>query len=143
MSNDQLLRLRDQTVKDIAKWNNFQMARKIALNSCYGAVGNQYFRYYKLANHETITLSGQTSIRWIENRVNEYLNNLLSTEDTDYVIASDTDSIYINFGPIVNKFLSNKSEATKQQLWGYLTRSAKKNWNLLLNVRIKACKDVR
>ena len=109
MSNDQLLRLRDQTVKDIAKWNNFQMARKIALNSCYGAVGNQYFRYYKLANAEAITLSGQTSIRWIENRVNEYLNNLLSTEDTDYVIASDTDSIYINFGPIVNKFLSNKS----------------------------------
>ena len=109
MSNDQLLRLRDQTVKDIAKWNNFQMARKIALNSCYGAVGNQYFRYYKLANAEAITLSGQTSIRWIENRVNEYLNNLLSTEDTDYVIASDTDSIYINFGPIVNKFLSAKS----------------------------------
>ena len=109
MSNDQLLRLRDQTVKDIAKWNNFQMARKIALNSCYGAVGNQYFRYYKLANAEAITLSGQTSIRWIENRVNEYLNKLLSTQDTDYVIASDTDSIYINFGPIVNKFLSNKS----------------------------------
>jgi len=61
MSNDQLLRLREQTVKDIAKWNNFQMARKIALNSCYGAVGNQYFRYYKLANAEAITLSGQTS----------------------------------------------------------------------------------
>jgi len=109
LSDTQLLRLRDQTVKDIAKYNNFQMARKIALNSCYGAIGNQYFRYYKLANAEAITLSGQVSIRWIENRVNGYLNKLLSTEDTDYVIASDTDSIYINFGPIVNKFLSNKS----------------------------------
>ena len=85
------------------------MARKIALNSCYGAIGNQYFRYYKLANAEAITLSGQVSIRWIEQRVNGYLNKLLSTEDTDYVIASDTDSIYINFGPIVNKFLSTKS----------------------------------
>ena len=109
LSDTQLLRLRDQTEKDIAKYNNFQMARKIALNSCYGAIGNQYFRYYKLANAEAITLSGQVSIRWIENRVNGYLNKLLSTEDTDYVIASDTDSIYINFGPIVNKFLSNKS----------------------------------
>lgn len=109
LSDTQLLRLRDQTVKDIAKYNNFQMARKIALNSCYGAIGNQYFRYYKLANAEAITLSGQVSIRWIENRVNGYLNKLLSTEDTDYVIASDTDSIYINFGPIVDKFLSNKS----------------------------------
>ena len=109
LSDTQLLRLRDQTEKDIAKYNNFQMARKIALNSCYGAIGNQYFRYYKLANAEAITLSGQVSIRWIENRVNGYLNKLLSTEDDDYVIASDTDSIYINFGPIVNKFLSNKS----------------------------------
>ena len=59
LSDKQLLRLRDQTVKDIAKYNNFQMARKIALNSCYGAIGNQYFRYYKLANAEAITLSGQ------------------------------------------------------------------------------------
>ena len=109
LSDTQLLKLREQTVKDIAKYNNFQMARKIALNSCYGAIGNQYFRYYKLANAEAITLSGQVSIRWIENRVNGYLNKLLSTQDEDYVIASDTDSIYINFGPIVNKFLSNKS----------------------------------
>jgi DNA polymerase elongation subunit (family B) len=85
------------------------MARKIALNSCYGAIGNQYFRFFKLANAEAITLSGQTSIRWIENKVNGYLNNLLQTTDTDYVIASDTDSIYINFGPVVSKFLSSKS----------------------------------
>jgi len=98
-----------QLEKDIAKYNNFQMARKIALNSCYGAIGNQYFRFFKLANAEAITLSGQTSIRWIENKVNGYLNNLLQTEEVDYVIASDTDSIYINFGPVVNKFLSSKS----------------------------------
>jgi DNA polymerase elongation subunit (family B) len=98
-----------QLEKDIAKYNNFQMARKIALNSCYGAIGNQYFRFFKLANAEAITLSGQTSIRWIENKVNGYLNNLLQTQDVDYVIASDTDSIYINFGPVVNKFLSSKS----------------------------------
>ncbi len=98
-----------QLEKDIAKYNNFQMARKIALNSCYGAIGNQYFRFFKLANAEAITLSGQTSIRWIENKVNGYLNNLLQTENTDYVIASDTDSIHINFGPVVTKFLSSKS----------------------------------
>ena len=98
-----------QLEKDIAKYNNFQMARKIALNSCYGAIGNQYFRFFKLANAEAITLSGQTSIRWIENKMNGYLNNLLQTQDTDYVIASDTDSIYINLGPVVNKFLSSKS----------------------------------
>ena len=108
LSDAQLLKLREQTVKDIAKFNNFQMVRKICLNSCYGAIGNQYFRYYKLANAEAITLSGQVSIRWIENRMNGYLNNLLKTEDVDYVIASDTDSIYLNFGPIVTKFLGEK-----------------------------------
>jgi len=95
--------------KEIARCNNIQMARKIQLNSAYGAIGNQYFRYYKLANAEAITLSGQVSIRWIENKTNQYLNTLLKTEDVDYVIASDTDSIYINFGPLVDKFFSAKS----------------------------------
>ena len=95
--------------KEIARCNNIQMARKIQLNSAYGAIGNQYFRYYKLANAEAITLSGQVSIRWIENKMNGYLNKLLSTDSVDYVIASDTDSIYLNMGPLVDKFFGNKS----------------------------------
>ena len=95
--------------KEIARCNNIQMAKKISLNSAYGAIGNQYFRYYKLENAEAITLSGQVSIRWIEQKMNEYLNNLLKTEKEDYVIASDTDSIYLNLGPVVDKFLANRS----------------------------------
>ena len=95
--------------KDVSKFNNIQMARKIQLNSAYGAISNQYFRYYNLANAEAITLSGQVSIRWIENKINQYLNKLLSTEAEDYVIASDTDSIYLNLGPLVSKFFANKS----------------------------------
>jgi len=95
--------------KEIARCNNIQMAKKISLNSAYGAIGNQYFRYYKLANAEAITLSGQVSIRWIEQKMNEYLNKLLSTTEEDYVIASDTDSIYLNLGPIVDKFFGHKS----------------------------------
>ena len=95
--------------KEIARCNNIQMAKKISLNSAYGAIGNQYFRYYQLENAEAITLSGQVSIRWIEEKVNKYLNKLLSTTDEDYVIASDTDSIYLNLGPLVDKFFANKS----------------------------------
>ena len=91
----------DKLRRDISKFNNIQMARKIQLNSAYGAIGNQYFRYYNLANAEAITLSGQVSIRWIENKMNTYLNKLLKTDDYDYVIASDTDSIYLNLGPMV------------------------------------------
>ena len=115
LTDAQLLKLRDQTVKDIAKFNNFQMVRKITLNSAYGALGNQYFRYYKLANAEAVTLSGQVSIRWIENKMNGFINDILKTEDVDYVIASDTDSIYINFGGVVDKFLG-KFEGDKEKL---------------------------
>ena len=99
----------DALKKEIARCNNIQMAKKISLNSAYCAIGNQYFRYFKLANAEAITLSGQVSIRWIEDKMNEYLNKLLQTEGNDYVIASDTDSIYLNLGPLVTKFFGNKS----------------------------------
>ena len=98
-----------ELTKEIARCNNIQMAKKISLNSAYGAIGNEHFRYYRLANAEAITLSGQVSIRWIENKMNAYLNTLLQSQDIDYVIASDTDSIYLNLGPLVDKFFSNKS----------------------------------
>ena len=98
-----------ELTKEIARCNNIQMAKKISLNSAYGAIGNEHFRYYKTANAEAITLSGQVSIRWIENKMNDYLNKLLKTEKEDYVIASDTDSIYLNLGPLVDKFFATKS----------------------------------
>ena len=94
--------------KSISKYNNIQMARKIQLNSAYGAIGNQYFRYYNLINAEAITLSGQVSIRWIEHKMNTYLNKILKTEKKDYVIASDTDSIYLNLGDLVEKVFEGR-----------------------------------
>jgi DNA polymerase elongation subunit (family B) len=99
--------------KEIARCNNIQMARKIQLNSAYGAIGNQYFRYYKLANAEAITLSGQVSIRWIENKMNAYLNKILKTDGVDYVIASDTDSIYLNMGPLVETVYKGREKTTE------------------------------
>ena len=96
--------------KEIARCNNIQMARKIQLNSAYGAIGNQYFRYYKLANAEAITLSGQVSIRWIEDRMNAHINKILKTKEVDYVIASDTDSIYLNLGPLVEVIYKDREK---------------------------------
>ena len=100
----------DNLVKEIARCNNIQMAKKISLNSAYGAIGNQYFRYYQLANAEAITLSGQVSIRWIENKMNDFLNKILKTEGKDYVIASDTDSIYLHLGPLVDVIYKDKEK---------------------------------
>ena len=106
---------------DISTFNNIQMARKIQLNSAYGAIGNQYFRYYNLANAEAITLSGQVSIRWIENKINKFLNKLLETEDKDYVIASDTDSIYLHMDPLVKKIFKEREESD-QSVLRFLTK---------------------
>ena len=107
--------------KDISKFNNIQMARKIQLNSAYGAIGNQYFRYYNLRNAEAITYGGQFSIRWIENKMNIYLNKVLKTEGEDYVIASDTDSIYLNMGPLVETVYKGR-EKTDESVVTFLNK---------------------
>ena len=80
--------------REIARCHNIQWSKKIALNSAYGAVGNQYFRYYDVRQASGITTAGQFIIRFIEKKVNEYLNSVLQTKDhVDYIVASDTDSI--------------------------------------------------
>ena len=86
----------------ISKHNNDQLARKVQLNSAYGALGNQYFRFYDLRIAEAVTKAGQLSIRWIESKMNKYLNTLLGTTDEDFVVASDTDSIYLTLDSLVS-----------------------------------------
>ena len=97
--------------KLIARYNNLQLAKKVTLNSAYGAMGSQYFRFYDLRLALAVTTAGQLSIRWIENKLNQYLNNILKTEK-DYVIASDTDSIYLNLGPLVNSVYKKGKETS-------------------------------
>jgi DNA polymerase elongation subunit (family B) len=77
------------------------MAKKIQLNSAYGALANQFFRWFSFDHSEAITMSGQLSIRWIEKKMNLFMNKLLNSEDVDYVIASDTDSIYVEMDALV------------------------------------------
>ncbi len=100
-------------LKDISKYNNIQLAKKISLNSAYGAIGNNWFRYYNLLVAEAITTSGQLSIRWIERSLNTYLNDLLETNGEDYVVASDTDSVYITFDRLVNKIFEEGTSTEK------------------------------
>ena len=88
--------------RDINTLENRQMAIKILLNSLYGALGNRYFHYFDMRLAEGVTLSGQLAIQWAEKALNASMNELLNTQD-DYVIAIDTDSLYVNFGPLVKK----------------------------------------
>jgi len=105
---------RDAIKNKIAKFKNFQLARKVQLNSAYGALGNQYFRHYDLRQAEAITMSGQLSIRWIATRLNEFLNKACGTEDNQFVIAGDTDSVYLNLKPVVDKFYGDNLPETSK-----------------------------
>lgn len=87
----------------ITSLNNQQMAIKILMNSLYGALGNRWFRYFDQRVAESITLAGQLSIKWAERAVNDEMRNILKT-DEDYVVAIDTDSVYIRMGDLVDKF---------------------------------------
>lgn len=98
--------------KRVARFNNLQLAKKVSLNSAYGALGSQYFRFYDLRMALGVTTAGQLSIRWIEAKINAYMNKLLGTEK-DYVIASDTDSIYLRMGELVDKFVKDQSDKQK------------------------------
>jgi DNA polymerase elongation subunit (family B) len=89
--------------KRIARFNNLQLAKKVSLNSAYGALGNEFFRFFDIRQASAITTAGQLSIRWIEKKINQYMNKLLNTKDADYVIASDTDSIYLSLDKLVRE----------------------------------------
>lgn len=110
--------------KEISKYKNLQLAKKVQLNSAYGALGNEYFRFFDIRQAEAITLSGQLSIRWIENKLNTYMNKLLKTKDVDYVIASDTDSIYLHLGPLVDMVYGSKN-TPKEKIVDFIDKACK------------------
>jgi DNA polymerase elongation subunit (family B) len=116
LTDEELIKLYKQRIKDAAAFQNFQQAKKIQLNSLYGALSNRYMRWFDRALAESITLSGQLSIRWIEKATNLYLNRVLNTEDVDYVIACDTDSMYIDLEKLVEKRCSGTTEDIINQL---------------------------
>ena len=96
--------------RDIAISENKQMAIKILLNSLYGAMGNRYFRFFDQRIAEAITLTGQLTIRWAEYALNSYLNRVLqNTTWKDYIVAIDTDSLYVGLDDLVKKFQPNNT----------------------------------
>ena len=112
-----------EITNQISKYKNLQLAKKVQLNSAYGALGNQYFRFFDIRQAEAITLSGQLSIRWIEMKLNGYLNKLLKSEGVDYVIASDTDSVYVNLGPLVDMVYGSKNQAQIEKIVDFIDKA--------------------
>lgn len=99
----------------IAKYKNLQMSKKVSLNSLYGASGSKYFRFFDLRNAVAITSTSQLSIRWIESSLNSYLRKVLKSEK-DYVIAVDTDSVYLRLEDLVRMAMSPNVEDTSKAI---------------------------
>ena len=115
------------------------------MNSAYGALGNKWFRFFDVRQAEAITLSGQLSIKWIEKRVNEYLNKILSTKGADYVIASDTDSLYISFDKFVNKAIDEGEISQKSdtgEVVSFLDKLADKVLEPFINKSYKELAEI-
>jgi DNA polymerase elongation subunit (family B) len=100
----------------ISLLNNQQMSIKILMNSLYGAMGNRFFRHYDIRIAEAITLSGQLAVRWADKAFNEFMNKIVETEDVDYVIAADTDSNYVSFDTLVEKFGNGEDKLATVEL---------------------------
>ena len=98
---------------EISILNTIQTAIKIAMNAFYGALANKYFLFFDARVAEAITVSGQFSIMVAEKFFNKTINEILETENIDYVIAMDTDSCYLNMGPFVKKFFPNGADKTR------------------------------
>ena len=125
---------------EISKLHNLQLAKKVQLNSAYGALGNKWFRFFDVRQATAITMSGQLSIKWIERKMNEYLNNILKTENEDYVIASDTDSLYISFDKLVCKLFQEGTST--ERIINFLDKIATEKLEPFIDNSYQALADV-
>lgn len=103
LTDEELKDLLKEKKKQAIQLHNAQMAIKISMNSLYGACANLYFLYYISEMAEAITTSGQLSIQYAQKSVNDYMNKFMKTEDMDFIVYIDTDSIYVDMAPLVEK----------------------------------------
>jgi DNA polymerase elongation subunit (family B) len=129
---------KDKKYEKLARrYHLIQHSKKIALNSAYGAIGNRYFRYFNHKQAEAITTGGQLAIRWIEEKVNQFFNKMLKNKN-DYVIASDTDSIYVNFSDVVKKL---PQDVTKEKIIKILDKFCSEKLEPYMNVSYQELAD--
>jgi len=102
-------------------YNKRQHAYKIKLNDVYGCYAINGWRYtdgHKIIS-SAITLTGQRVTQESIKFVNRWMNQLLNTTDKDYVVTSDTDSLFIQVKDILvsrGVDLNNKEECIKNVL---------------------------
>jgi DNA polymerase elongation subunit (family B) len=128
-----------ETAKLISRNHNMQLAKKISLNSAYGALGSRFFRWFDIRHAEAITTSGQLSIQWIIKELNEYLNKICQTKDYDFTLASDTDSLYITLDKLV--FLVYPNGGDTKDIVDFLDKVCKEKIEPFINKSYKKLAD--
>lgn len=114
------------------KFSIIQNVRKVGLNSAYGACGAVAFRYFDVRMAEAVTLSGKVVIQKVERNVNNWLNQKLGTTGVDYIIGSDTDSIYVRLSELVKK-LPDFDKLPQQRQVDVVDRIAKDRIQPIIN----------
>jgi DNA polymerase elongation subunit (family B) len=117
--------------KEISRQHNAQLNKKILLNSAYGVLTNEHFRFYSFDNAEAITKGGQLSVRWVEKALNIYMNQIMKTKGVDYIIYADTDSVYVNFGPLVKSLFDE--DTPKEEIINFIDTSVKEKFQKTIN----------
>ncbi|MDB4543221.1 hypothetical protein N9Z73_00070 [bacterium] len=86
-----------------AYFDQMQYVTKILLNSMYGVLGMKTFRFFDIDNAEAVTATGQQLIKATGEFGSKFYNDEIGTTDVDYIIYTDTDSVFLSALPIINK----------------------------------------
>jgi DNA polymerase elongation subunit (family B) len=91
--------------KELAEyWDTIQQARKLFLNSTYGALLNEWFRFYDTRFGQSVTLSGRVVTKHMIRKASELIDG--KYEFGESAIYSDTDSVYMTMKKIINEEMS-------------------------------------
>ena len=102
--NDAELKARErELVAAVGQHDSMQKSLKEILAAAYGTMAARHFRFFDNRIARSITISGQLSVKSAEKAVNGYLKKNCDP-DKDYIIAMDTDSIYVDLDDLVKKY---------------------------------------
>jgi len=122
----------------ISELDTLQYAIKVRLNALYGSLGNKHFRWYDIKHAEAITITGQLTVKWAEHYVNKYMNKIAGTENIDYIIMIDTDSIYVNMEPVIK----SSGLTDTNDLVNYMDNQCENKFDPFINTIFEKLKQV-
>lgn len=120
-----LLEERAKYKQEAIKFDLYQQATKISLNSLFGVMGSTWFRFFDRDNFEAVTITGQFAIQYIAREINIFFNNFFKTTDIDYILYIDTDSVYLAMESVVERYKKamangNKPQPTTEEIVDFL-----------------------